>query len=489
MRLLITVLLLIPSLVGFSQTDKEKAEGTVQKSTIESHIYFLSDDLLEGRETGRKGNKIAASYLANSLRKYGAKTNPNSGNYYQVFDLIETKAPNTLNFSLNGTPYPLAMAMDMSSIDVTGEAAYLDFGQESDYVNKDVSGKVVIVKGGVAGSTDVRSVFRNGAEKKRLAMDNGAIGLIELVVLEEGMWSNVNHYLKSKTEVPKGENEEVMSDFFHIWVNTKGEDITSSSINPMRYSLQSDGKQRKRIQTQNVVGVIEGTDPKLKNEYIIYSAHYDHVGIGKPNAEGDSIYNGARDNAIGVTAVLSMAENLAKYPTQRSALFIFFTGEEKGLLGSEYYVNHPVLPLNQMVYCFNTDGGGYNDTSLATIIGLERTTAEKNIVKGTTTFGLKPISDPAPEQGLFDRSDNVNFAKVGIPAPTYSTGFSAFDDEIFKYYHQLIDHAESLDFDYLLKFYQGYVYSGRLIANDPETPFWISGDKYEAAGKALYGKE
>lgn len=92
---------------------------------------------------------------------------------------------------------------------------------------------------------------------------------------------------------------------------------------------------------------MEGTDPELKNEYIIYSAHYDHVGIGRPNAEGDSIYNGARDNAIGTTAVLSMAENIGNYPTKRSALFILFTGEEKGLLGSQYYVKHPIIPLEK----------------------------------------------------------------------------------------------------------------------------------------------
>jgi aminopeptidase YwaD len=489
MRSFFTFLLFTYSLTLFSQSDKENAEATVQKSTLESHIYFLADDLLEGRETGKKGNKIAASYLANRLRAYGVKTNPTSGNYYQSFDLIETKSPNTLDFSMNGLKYPKALALDISETDLKGEAVYLGFGQESDYTNQNVSGKLVIVKGGIPGSEEARGVFINGAEKKRLAKEKGAIGIIELVSLEEGTWTNVEHYLGSSTKVPSGNENEANNDFIHLWVNTKEQAVTLSDAKSVSYTLVSNGKKSEKIQTQNVVGIIEGTDPKLKNEYIIYSAHYDHVGMGTPNAEGDSIYNGARDNAIGVTAVLTMAENLAKYPTKRSALFIFFTGEEKGLLGSEYYVANPILPLPQMVYCFNTDGGGYNDTSLATIIGLERTTAEKHIVKGASTFGLTAIKDPAPEQGLFDRSDNVNFAKMGIPAPTYSTGFSSFDDEIFKYYHQVIDHAESLDFDYLLKFYQGYVYSGRMIANDPDRPFWVSGDKYEAAGKSLYEKE
>jgi len=258
----------------------------------------------------------------------------------------------------------------------------------------------------------------------------------------------------------------------------------------LKIKIKSNGIQKAILQSQNVIGVIEGTDAKLKNEYVIYSAHYDHIGIGKPDTKGDSIYNGARDNAIGTTAVLTMAENLAKYPTKRSALFILFTGEEMGLLGSQYYVQNPVLPLNQMIYCFNTDGGGYNNTSLATIAGLNRTTAKDKMIEGAKTFGLKAldIDEVAPEEGLFDRSDNVSFAKVGIPAPTYSTGFDAFDDEINKYYHQAADEADSIDYDYLVKFYQGYILSGRFIANDPERPYWIKGDKYEAAANVLYGK-
>ncbi len=251
--------------------------------------------------------------------------------------------------------------------------------------------------------------------------------------------------------------------------------------------LNMTASNRNDLSSYNVVGVVEGTDPVLKNEYIIYSAHYDHVGIGPANELGDKIYNGARDNAVGVTTVLSMAQNLAKYPTKRSALFILFTGEEKGLLGSKYYVDNPIVPLKQMVFCFNSDNGGYDDTSLVTIVGLPRTTAEDNIKQAASDFGLTAINDPAPEQGLFDRSDNVNFAAKGIPAPTFSMGFRSFEDAT-KYYHQPDDHADSLDYTYLEKFFRAYVMSGRNIGNDPETPVWTAGDKYEKASKALYNR-
>lgn len=473
------------SLYAFAQTDKEKAAETVKKNTIESHIRFLSDDLLEGREAGTRGNKIAASYLANQMLRFGAQ--PVSDSYFQKFELEKSAPPSYVKLTIKDVEYPLTADFIMPATKYSGKAVFLGYGSEADFDSTDVSGKTVVVLAGTSEDPSPNGMLQGGALKTKMAKDNGAVGLIELVDFEEGFWTRLKHYVGSSTRVKPdtGDNED--DTFFHTWVNTNKNNPDFKKGENLLVSLESDGKSKTSMETQNVVGVIEGSDPNLKNEYVIYSAHYDHVGIGQPNAEGDSIYNGARDNNIGVTAVLSMMENLSKYPTKRSALFILFTAEEKGLLGSQYYADHPLITLDKVSYCFNTDGGGYNDTSLATIIGLERTSAEKLIIEGAGAFGLKAIGDPAPEQGLFDRSDNVSFAAKGVPAPTYSTGFHSFDDEIFKYYHQASDEADSLDYDYLLKFYQGYVYSGRLIANTSDKLFWNAGDKYEEAGKALYG--
>lgn len=467
-----------------AQSDAEIAKESVDKNTIEGHIYFLADDLLKGRETGTPENKIAASYLANSLRAYGAKPAPGTDSFYQNFELSESTMPNDISLKLNDKEYKLLLPMQLTGIDAKTEAVFLNYGGESDFKNADLKGKVVLTKAGSAEATEPRQAYRLVKDKLEMAKKAGAIAVVEFIELEQGLFTSIKHSLSSTTRiVSEKENDGKMP---YLWANLNGEELQLKSGKSYPVTLKSSAPEEKILKTQNVVGVIEGSDPQLKKEYIIYSAHYDHVGVGEPNAEGDSIYNGARDNAIGTTAVLSMAESMGKYPTKRSALFILFTGEEKGLLGSQYYVENPVLPLDQVAYCFNTDGGGYNNTQRATIIGLERTTAAKHIKQGASAFGLEPIDDPAPEQGLFDRSDNVSFAKKGIPAPTYSTGFDAFDEEIFKYYHQVTDEAESLDFDYLLKFYQGYIYSGRLIANDPEKPFWVKGDKYEDAGRELY---
>lgn len=490
MKHILSVATLILTHMAMAQTDAEKAAETVDKNKIEGHIYFMADDLLKGRDTGSPENKIAASYLATTLRSYGVKPNPKTNSYYQTFNLLQTAPPSLLHVALNGKSYPHIVAVKAKATTLSGDAMYLGYGGEADYKGKDVRGKLIVVQGGTSAASDAKSVYEAHKDKQDLALKNGAIGLVEMTTLEEDWWSRISHFMGESVQISDVNDTENPNDnFVHLWVNTTSEELSELSTSSPSFEIETDGKKEEMLATQNVIGVLEGTDSKLKNEYIIYSAHYDHIGIGVPDAKGDSIYNGARDNAIGTTAVLTIAENLAKYPTKRSALFILFTGEEKGLLGSQYYVQNPILPLNQMIYCFNTDGGGYNNTSLATIAGLNRTTAKKHMVKGAKTFGLEAldIDDVAPEQGLFDRSDNVSFAKVGIPAPTYSTGFDAFDEEINKYYHQAGDEADSLDYDYLVKFYQGYVLSGRLIANDPEKPFWIKGDKYEAAGNVLYG--
>jgi len=472
-----------------AQTEIEKVTENISKSEIEGHIYFLADDVLKGRATGSPELKIAASYLANSFRRYGVKPNPKTGTYYQEVRLKRVSPPENASIEINNqviTDFTFINAAAMTS---NQDAVFLNYGLENDYAGKDVKGKVIIVKVGSAETNDTRAAFGLRRTKEQLAKENGVTAIIELLKADDNMWSFIDHnFNEPSLAVDLGDDKKEEGETAYVWVLDKegkmAEQLSAAATISSKIAIGD--KQEEAVISQNVIGVVEGTDARLKNEYIIYSAHYDHVGIGAPDETGDTIYNGARDNAVGTTTVLSMAKNLAKYPTKRSALFILFTGEEKGLLGSSYYVENPVLPLNQMVYCFNSDNAGYNDTSLISIIGLTRTTAENNIFSAAETFGLKAIEDPAEEQGLFDRSDNVNFAKKGIPSPTFSLGFTSFDGDVTKYYHRPGDEADTLDYDYLLKFFKAYVLAGRNIANDEETPRWNAGDKYEEASKELY---
>ena len=485
--LLLAIIAIVPSC---AQSQKDLVEQTIDTNKIKSHIYFLADDLLKGRETGTVENKIAASYLANQLMAYGVKPNPKTGTYYQEVVLEKIAPPTQLKLQLNSQEFSNAVAVNSTPTTYNGDAVYLNYGLEGDYKGKNVKGKLILVKAGSAETNDARASFRLRSRKEELAKKNGAIGVIEFLNAQDDMWSYVDHnFNTARLSVDKNAMPDKVGTFSYVWIQDKDylQIDKLSSNKKIIAALTSDGQQSSQVLSQNIIGIVEGTDAKLKEEFIIYSAHYDHVGIGTPDETGDTIYNGARDNAVGTTTVLSMAEYLAKHPTKRSALFILFTGEEKGLLGSEYYVEHPVLPLKQMVYCFNSDNAGYNDTSVATIIGLPRTTAEKHIKQAATAFGITAVDDPAPEQGLFDRSDNVNFAKKGIPSPTFSLGFTAFDGDVTKYYHKPGDEANTLDYKYLGKFFKAYVLAGTLIGNDPKTPVWVAGDKYEEAGKALYG--
>lgn len=243
------------------------------------------------------------------------------------------------------------------------------------------------------------------------------------------------------------------------------------------------------ISSQNIIGIVEGTDPDLKDEYILLSAHYDHMGIGPATAEGDSIYNGARDNAVGVATVMAAGKYFADHPPKRSVILALWTAEEMGLIGSRMFVEDPAVPLEQIVYNLNIDGAGYNDTTKVTVVGLERTEAEPLLKSAIRAFGLEAIPSPVPELNLFNRSDNVHFARKGIPAPTFSLGFTSFNEELHYYYHQPTDESNTLNFNYITNYVRAYVLAAKSIANAEKAPFWHPGDVYESAGNSLYGRD
>lgn len=482
--------ILLTSVACAQKTDLEKTQATVNQQTIKNHIYYIASDEMRGRNTGSPEILIAADYLAKQLESYGAKQVPGANGWFQPVPL-RMKTPATAgSFSYGGRDFNLNddfLVVEGESGAFEGEVVYLEYGMASDYEGKDVAGKFVFAKAGNGDATDRRNILRLSNEKYELARANGAAGLIEFYSSPSTPWAQLGR-LFNRVGMSLDESagdEEIIP---HLWLkdldNANQRFMMTRSIK--RAELSIEGMTNESTGDKNILAMVKGTDPELKNEFIMFSAHYDHIGVGAPNAEGDSIYNGTRDNAIGTVTVLSAAENIAKYPLKRSALFVLYTAEEKGLLGSRYMANNPIIPNEEIVFCWNSDNGGYNDTTISTIIGLERTTAAQHIKDANVAFGLTAIDDPAGEQGLFDRSDNVNFARKGIPAPTYSLGFRAFDAEIGKYYHQQSDNPDNVDYDYLEKFFKSYVYASRLIGNAAETPFWVEGDKYYETGKKLY---
>lgn len=474
--------------VDMRPVDQRLTEETITIEKIKGHIGFLASDEMKGRQTPSPELNLAARYLSSELVKYGVKPVAADGNFLQKVPMAKEMPLNAGSLAFGGHELKINddfLVLQGKDIKFDSETVFVNRGTEADFEGMDVTGKTVVAICGFEGEDNPQQWFYSGSQKRKMAKEKGAKSLIEIYNSAQLPFNFLVNYFTSP-RVGLYDAEEDEENFHHIWMNAANEEaIRSIKEKSLPVMVDVSGASKEQFDTYNVVGMLEGSDPVLKDEYIIYSAHYDHVGIGRA-VEGDSLYNGARDNAVGSVTVLSTAENLGKYPTRRSALFIFFTGEEKGLLGSEYYANNPMIPLDKVKYCFNSDNAGYNDTSRVTIMGLTRTTAQPMIEKACATFGLDAKEDANPEQNLFDRSDNVNFAKKGVPAPTFSLGIDKFDEAVNKYYHQPADSPSSLDYEYLYKFFQSYVYACRLIGNTDEPLFWVPEDKYYDAGKELY---
>ena len=242
--------------------------------------------------------------------------------------------------------------------------------------------------------------------------------------------------------------------------------------------------------SRNVVGLIPGAYPALSDEVVVLTAHYDGLGasMGQRGATpADSIFNGARDNGMGVASLLAAARNLAESPASRTVLLFATAAEEMGLVGSRHYVDNPLVPLRETVFVLNTDGGGYSDTTVVALIGRDRTSVGPLVEAGADAAGLGVVNDPAPEAGLFMRSDNASFAVRGVPTATVAPGARAFSDVgVADKYHQPADGPDDIDYDYLARFATAFVEIARRVADAPERVTWTAGDEYESVARELY---
>lgn len=480
--------ILIP--LSFGQEGKKRIESNFNDRESISHFRYLASDELMGRDPIRPEIDAAARYIAEQFWKYGAKELPEAEGFYQIVPFRLSSPPTKGTIVIGNNSYQQGaelLVLDGGSLRGEFELVVAGYGLENDYVNRDVKDKIVVVNVGAPDRLSPADLFAMGREKKALAKANGAIALIEMYNVPTVPWNMVSNFLnKPQLTVDASQESEAipyiwLKDLSNIQINAIGKGESSIA------TIEIEGKTNQTIQGKNVIAFIEGTDSKLKDEYVMLSAHYDHVGISNPNAEGDSINNGARDNAVGTVAVINAAKYFAENPPKRSILLCAWTAEEKGLLGSGYFASNPLVDLNKIIYNFNIDNAGYNDTSIITVIGLGRTSADPLIEEAVKEFGLEAIADPAPEQGLYDRSDNVNFARKGIPSPTFSLGFTAFDDQVAKHYHQPSDQVDNFDLDYAVLYWKSYILAAENIANWDERPKWKAGDKYEEAAQNLYG--
>lgn len=490
-KIAIPVLLVFAFGAAFAQP----ASMPFEKATVEAQLRYIASDELAGRRTGSQGGQLAADYIANEFQRYGIKQLPSLSGFFQLVPFENILPATTGALTIGGQQFLLnenLLALKGGAVNLKSKAVFANFGWADeakgldDYRSLDVKGKIVFVLPGTPDGQGPGEIIAAMSRKQELAKSHGAAALIELYRINLP-WSFFKSYFGGQ-RLQLAENQtngNVGGEMFYGW-------LKEEKPNPIKgleageqldALLECDGTKSQPISAHNVVGFLEGTDPMLKSEIVVISAHYDHVGVGKEGKAAytpqDSIFNGARDNGMGTVALLSAAKYLAANPPKRSVAFLACTGEELGLLGSAYFVEHPPLDLNRVVFNLNNDGAGYNSTAHCTVIGLGLTNMDGLLEKGTAGIGLGLTGDPAPEQGLYERSDNFSFVKKGIPAVDYAPGITGMDEAVFKYYHQAIDNPDTIDYDYLLKFCQAFAYTAGLISNFEGKIEWAADSIYK----------
>ena len=523
--MLFAVLLFCVSISVAQKSSKKNIDfGNVDylsKGQLRDYLSFIASDELEGRDTPSRGLNIAAKFLAAHLSRWGFKPAGDSGSFFQSIVLLRSRViPSQTFVELNGQKFLFGSELISQSVggNIFGSLVYVGHG----YIHKEkkldpyegitVKGKIMVVLGGLPkGMT--RADFRGKIgidydSPENYAKTNGALGILSIPSVQAlGQWerNRITVVDKGNLAVAAFTKPDALPAVPLITISLKlideifiGEKIgvasmsnraSADSVLPFALSSQkkitiSVGVKIDTIMTQNVVAILEGSDKKLKDEYVAFGAHYDHIGIRSEPVNGDSINNGADDDGSGTVGLLSMAEAFVKGErTKRSLLFVWHCGEEKGLWGSKYFVEHPTVPLENIVTQLNMDmiGRSKPDTGVASnndeytganevfSIGSNMMSTELGKLNedvNTSFLKLKlnyKFDDPNDSNRLFYRSDHYNYAKMGIPIIFYFDG-------LHEDYHRVTDEIGKIDFDKYLKIVKTVYVVGMKIANLPKRP-------------------
>ena len=522
--------------------DAQQAMATIDPERIRAHVKFLASDLLEGRGTGQRGGEIAAEYIATEFSLYGLKPAGDNGSYLQKVPMVGIKTVDEgTTFSLvpkNGAPLNLTNRTDYVAMDETGQTdttidaplVWIGYGIDapeykwSDYAGVDVKGKVLLMLVNEPPSDDL-SFFKGKAMtyygrwtyKYEEAARKGAAGVILIHKTEmasygwdvvRNSWGGERSYLRNDP-APKLK----MASWIQLDVARKLAQECGMNLDEMMAAAQKPGFKAELLpaslkahivsnvrpfDSTNVVAMLPGSSSSLKEQAVMYSAHYDHLGI-VPGMPGDNIYNGAQDNATGVGILLEIARaySLAKQAPPRSVYFASVTAEEQGLRGSEYFGKHPPVPAKEISLDLNYDNvAPWGVPEEVLVNGAERTTFYPEAQKMAKDFGLTIVPDPVPNAGHYYRSDHFSLARVGVPA------FSIGEGELYKghdrawgaqkakdfvandYHHPSDEYHPSMDFagDAVMARF-GFALGWQAATQKSEVG-WLPGDEFEKPRKA-----
>jgi len=545
------IILLIIVTVFANSVGAQDWTSKFDEGKMRERVKRLSADDFEGRGPGTDGGRRAAQYIADQMKAVGVRPG-NGSSFFQNVKLVGIKAdPNTkllisgrkANDSYNfGDEFVATTGAQAANVAVESDLVFVGYGIDAPLYNwndykgspDQYRGKILVMlvndppatasEPGLFGGKAL-TYYGRWTYKYEEAARRGAAGVIlvhttesagygwNVVRTSNGNWryeiartpGSTDPYLQVRAWATNDAVARIMKnaglDLEDLKNKSKSRDFQPVNTGlKVKLNLNSETK---TFDSPNVVGKIAGSDPKLKSEYVVYTAHWDHLGIGEANAEGDKIYNGAYDNASGVAAVLGIAEVLAKLPARdrpkRSFLFLFPTAEEQGLLGAEYYSKNPLIPLAKTAANINIDGVNFfGKVSDFMPLGADRSTLMEPINQVAAERKLTVEGDMRPEQGFFFRSDHFPFAKVGVPAVSLQHGdafisplgreAAEFQKEYTaKYYHQATDqYYDWWDASAMVQEAEIGLAIGVKVANAATRPRYKDTDEFSAADKKRF---
>ena len=516
----------------------EQATLEITGDYMRGIVVEISDDRYEGRGPGSSGDEAARKYLAGRMQELGLEPGAEDGSWEQAFDLVGVNSAQPDSWTFDGHGKSMTLQQWDQFIAGSGvqeprteiadaEVVFVGYGIQApeydwdDYKGVDLEGKVLLIMnndpdwdadlfGGETrlwyGRWDYKylSAARQGAAGAIIIHTSPSAGYPWQVV--QTSWTGVQFELPAGDEPRSQVNAWLTEDTARDLVAMAGLDLDelreaafNRDFQPVPLGITTSlamDVEIQRVQSANILGLIPGSDPELKDEVVVYTAHHDHLGIGTPNEDGDAIYNGAMDNATGVAQVMAIAKAIKAMPEapRRSILVNLVGAEEQGLLGSEYYAANPTFAPGKIAANLNYDGGNiWGHTHDVTFVGLGKSTVDEivTLIAGEQGRVVKP--DQFADKGYFYRSDQFSFAKIGVPAMYLDTGTDFVDrppewgrEQQEHYtevnYHQPTDeYSPAWTFDGMVDDALLGFWTGLAIANADEKPTWNPGDEFEAA--------
>ncbi len=516
------------------------ARREITAAALAAPVRYLASDALEGRGPATRGDALARLYLATELETLGYLPGGVDGGWEQPVEVVGTTAalPKSWAFTTRGGKLDLAWSADYIAgsgvqTDTAGfkdaELVFVGYGIEAseyqwdDFKGVDVKGKVLVVLNNdpdwdpklFAGKT--RLYYGRWTYKYEQGARHGAAGVIIVHTtpsagypwqVVQSSWGGEQFELPAEGEPRVQLKAWATEDSMRRLVKAGGHDLDklvaaakTRAFKPVKLGISTSidfTNKVSRVRTANVAGVLPGSDPRLKEEVVVYTAHHDHFGIGDPDKTGDKIYNGAEDNALGCAQVLGIARAMAALPQRprRSILMLFVAGEEQGLLGSKYYSLHPTFAPGKIAANINYDGGNIRGrTRDLTAIGYGKSSLDAIAKALVEKQGRVLNPDQFPDKGYFYRSDQFSLAKIGVPALYFDEGLDVIgkpagwgrqqEEEWTEHvYHQPSDEIDDTwNFDGVIDDAMIGFQAGWLIAQADAMPTWNPGDEFEAARK------